>query len=141
MRQTVRALVLNRRNQCLFVQHDERNPADKGKWATPGGGVDQGEDHISCLVREFREEFGVSVVDQMEVGPMLYRNTRVDRVDHFYVVWFDGVDVQVQAHEEILQHRWFTTEGVDRIQLFFGFEGELFKKALELNRSLQQASR
>ncbi len=47
---------MNSRNQCLFVQHDERNVDEKGKWATVGGGADGEENHPSTSTS--RCEFG-----------------------------------------------------------------------------------
>ncbi len=132
MRQTVRAILLNNQNLLLLVQHAERDPNDQGKWATVGGGIDGNEDHQQCLRREIAEELGDTIALKITIGPKLFSSHRLDRVDHFYVVWFDGRDVKVVSPEEILRHGWFSQMQVDQLPLFFGFEADLFAKAVKL---------
>lgn len=129
---TVRAILINLNNHCLFVQHNERNPDDLGKWATVGGRQNQGETHEACLMRELNEEFGTSVEGKLNIGPKIFENFQPNRIDYFYVVWFDGKDVRVQADDEILNHKWCSKEDSEKLNLFFGFESKLYRKALLL---------
>jgi 8-oxo-dGTP pyrophosphatase MutT (NUDIX family) len=134
VKNTARAILINRKDRCLFVQHDEWNPADRGKWATVGGRVEDGESHEACLRREIMEEFGLSVCNKIEIGPKIFENTGKDRLDHFYVVWFEGDDVVIEAVDEILSHQWCSLDEARRLNFFFGFEADLFEKALSLSR-------
>ncbi len=93
-----------------------------------------GESFEACLKRELIEEFGTVVEDKIKIGPKIFENFRSDRNDHFYVVWFDGDDVIVQAKDEILNHRWCSPEEVKLLICFFGFEYEICKKALSVVR-------
>lgn len=55
----VYGIILNKSNQLLLVRKT-RGPY-KGKLDLPGGGVESGEDKITCLKREVEEETGIIV--------------------------------------------------------------------------------
>lgn len=134
MKTTVRAILINRTGRFLLVQHNEWNPADRGKWATVGGRIEADESHEACLRRELTEEFGLSIGDKIQIGPKIHENTREDRTDHFYVVWLNDDDVTTEAVDEILAHRWCSPSQAKQLNLFFGFEADLFAKASTLPR-------
>lgn len=131
MRETVRAVIVDRNERVFLVQHRERNPADLGKWGNPGGGIDETDpSHLHALTRELTEEFGDNLAGQIQIGRKLRENLRPDRKDHFYCVLFEGEKISPQAPEEIMNSGWFTFEEAANLKLFFGFEAEL---ALEAN--------
>ena len=66
-RPAARALVLDRDDRILLVQF--RDDAGQTWWATPGGGIDEGEDVESALRRELAEEVGL---DDFELGPEIW---------------------------------------------------------------------
>jgi G:T/U-mismatch repair DNA glycosylase/8-oxo-dGTP pyrophosphatase MutT (NUDIX family) len=69
-RAAARALVLDRHGRTLLVEF--RDPSGSGQiwWATPGGGIDEGEDVEAALRRELGEEIGLT---EFELGPELWR--------------------------------------------------------------------
>ena len=71
-RAAVRALVLDRHDRVLLVQFRD----DQGQvwWATPGGGIDDGESAEAAIRRELAEEAGL--VD-FELGPEIWRREHV----------------------------------------------------------------
>ncbi|MFH1303878.1 MAG: NUDIX domain-containing protein [Planctomycetota bacterium] len=67
-RRSARAILLNARDQVLLIQHADAIPVDPVRpdvrcyWATPGGGIQAGEQPIAALRRELQEELGLTNV-------------------------------------------------------------------------------
>jgi ADP-ribose pyrophosphatase YjhB (NUDIX family) len=56
--------ILVKDGKILLVRHEKNN---KSYWLIPGGGVDFGESVEESLIREYREEVGITI----KVGPMV----------------------------------------------------------------------
>ena len=137
-RAAVRALVLDESGMTLLVQF--RDPAGQVWWATPGGGIDEGEDVAAALRRELAEEVGL--VD-FELGPEIWTREHTFAWDGRILgqherIWL----VRVQEHEpkpsvdlakeHVAGVRWWTLDELDAA------EEELVPKRLpELLRELQ----
>jgi 8-oxo-dGTP pyrophosphatase MutT (NUDIX family) len=67
VRHAGRVIVLDPGNRVLLLRYDAPPPFGI-HWATPGGGLEPGEDYRSCAVRELREETGW---DDVEMGDEL----------------------------------------------------------------------
>src|SRR5437762_4704786 len=52
----VKAVVLDDRGRCLLIRRSRVCRNFVGKWEWPGGKVDPGEDFVTALIRETREE-------------------------------------------------------------------------------------
>jgi TDG/mug DNA glycosylase family protein len=66
-RMAVRALVLDDEARTLLVLF--RDDSGQEWWATPGGGIEEGEDVEPALRRELAEELGL---DEFELGPEIW---------------------------------------------------------------------
>ncbi len=66
VREAARVLVIDEAGRALLVRFSD----DFGYtwWATPGGGLQPGEDHLSAALRELEEELGR---DDIEIGPVI----------------------------------------------------------------------
>jgi len=53
--------LLRRDNQMLLCRLSQKVGINPGAWTLPGGGIDFGEDPEDAVVREFREETGLTV--------------------------------------------------------------------------------
>lgn len=62
----VGAIVFDERGRLLLVKR--ANPPAQGQWSLPGGRQESGESALDGIVREVREETGLEVEVQREVG-------------------------------------------------------------------------
>ena len=81
IRPAARALLITPSQHILLVRFEF--PAGT-RWALPGGGLDEGEDHITALRRELIEEVGLH---NPEIGPHIW--TREHRIPFINGQW-DG---------------------------------------------------
>ena len=118
LRAAARAVVLDPDDRVLLVHF--RNPQrDARWWATPGGGLDDGETHEQALRRELDEEAGLSA---FELGPCIWfrehvftwGERRIRQRERYYLVRTASADLaptlaaDVLASEGIQAHRWWT---------------------------------
>ena len=72
-RHTARAVLLDRRDRVLLFEFEVPKAFFAGGperfWATPGGAIEPGEDALTAVMRELREETGAG---DCEVGPELW---------------------------------------------------------------------
>ncbi len=114
-REAVRALLVDADDRVLLVRY--RNPETKATWwGTPGGGIEEGEEHEAALRRELREELGL---EEFELGPLLSEHRRVfpwarrlvDQHSSVYVVRVDAHEPQPTidlAPEGVVDARWWS---------------------------------
>lgn len=89
-RQGVAAVILNEGNQILICQRID----DKGHFQFPQGGIHPGEDDVSALKRELREEIGT---DAVTILCRLPHKTRYEWPDY----------LQRTSLYRGQEHRWF----------------------------------
>jgi ADP-ribose pyrophosphatase YjhB (NUDIX family) len=61
LRRSVRAVILGEDDHILLCRHVIPEPAGTVIWATPGGGIEDGETPLAGLRRELHEEVGLTV--------------------------------------------------------------------------------
>ena len=70
LRTGVGIIVLNKQNK-VFVGKRKDNPGDK--WQMPQGGVDKGEDYITAMKRELKEETGIENIKIIKEIEKIYQ--------------------------------------------------------------------
>lgn len=91
-------------------------------WTTPGGGLNEGEDHQRAARRELEEEVGLS---DATIGPALWRNQRYFRQqgevffqdEVFFLARAEVFEVDmsgrdVNERQTQVDHRWWTVEEI-----------------------------
>lgn len=106
-------------------------------WDLVGGHVEPGESPHEAVVRECREEIGVTVLDATPI-PLGFSDPGLD-VTAFLVRAWEG-EVTNQAPDEHDDLRWFTAEEITRLRLADGAVRDGIRAATVAKRSLTERS-
>ncbi|MGW0828379.1 NUDIX hydrolase [Streptomyces sp. NPDC002845] len=112
-RESARAIVLDADTRVLLLRYDENG----GFWATPGGSLEDGEDHTTAMLRELREELGVDE-KAVELGPQLAERSKdhlvggreVRQVEKYFLIRVSAADVdpaRATQPDNIREYRWW----------------------------------
>jgi 8-oxo-dGTP pyrophosphatase MutT (NUDIX family) len=102
---------------CRFVNPDD----GRVYWATPGGGIEEGEDDETCLRRELLEETGL---ERVEIGPALWTRREIfpwggrtlDQSETLHLVrtpQFEPQPTIPLGAEGISELRWWTPDELE----------------------------
>lgn len=100
---TVGALcLLDHNGRLLLLRQHHRHG-----WTLPGGLIDRGEDAVQAVIREMREETGLSVEVGLPIGTVVDPRTR--RVDVLFHVPVER-EIEVVPSSEATQARWLAPQ-------------------------------
>ena len=139
MRIGVGIIVLNLNNQ-VFVGKRKDNPNDK--WQMPQGGVDEGEDYITAMKRELKEETGIEnikIIKEIEkiyqyelpedlVG-IIWKGKYRGQKQKWFITRFLGEEKEINLntkHAEFIDWKWIEPKFLPEVIVYF-------KKDLYLN--------
>ena len=66
MLQTTICYIFNENNQVL-LQHKAKG-FGQGKWNGPGGKIEENENEMECIIREVKEETGISIMEAEKIA-------------------------------------------------------------------------
>jgi 8-oxo-dGTP pyrophosphatase MutT (NUDIX family) len=124
-RKAARLLVINPTNEVLLFRFRHTDDALAGQihWATPGGGLEEGETFQAAAVRELYEETGIHVssvgeqVADRRVSLLLPCGEAVVAVEQYFIVHVPDSALsraQWTAHEQevMTDHHWWSAEAL-----------------------------
>ncbi|MGW3461457.1 NUDIX hydrolase [Streptomyces olivaceoviridis] len=114
LREAARAIVLSADNRVLLLRYDENG----GFWATPGGSLEDGENHATATLRELSEELGTDD-EAVELGAQLAERDKdhlvggrhVRQVEKYFLTRVSATNVdpdRASQPDNIRAHRWWT---------------------------------
>ncbi len=122
-RPSARLLITTPKRRVLLFRFEHRTGAlaDKVYWATPGGGVEQGETFTDAAIRELQEETGIqkttlsTPVGKRQFPLQLPDGEQVLAVEQYFVVNTTSEAISrdgwtIMEREVMADHRWWSRE-------------------------------
>jgi 8-oxo-dGTP pyrophosphatase MutT (NUDIX family) len=122
-RKSARLLVIDNDRRVLLFRFIHKSGALAGQdyWATPGGGLEEGETFHDAAIRELREETGLirdtvgEPVADREFSLQMPDGEYVSSFEKYYLVTSDGATLSrlewtPQEAEVIADHRWWSRD-------------------------------
>lgn len=120
-RKSSRLLIVSPSMRVLLFrfQHTKGALAGSNYWATPGGGVEDGETYEAAAIRELREETGIRVnsvaehIANRRFPMLLPSGESVLAVERYYVVYAESQVLSrsewtLQETQVMTEHRWWS---------------------------------
>ena len=142
----VGAIVLNNENKILVGKRAD-NPIDK--WQMPQGGVNKGENFISAMRRELKEETSIQnikILKQIDqwfeyelpknLLGIIWKGKFRGQKQKWFVVRFVGNESEINLktkHPEFIEWKWIKVD--DLTKVIVDFKKDVYKKlAVELKK-------
>ena len=127
MKKVVNAIILDAKSEKVLVIK-RREGIHSGKWAFPGGIVEDNETSENALKREIKEELGVKIGKIIKrIGAYEYprENKEVTKGESF-LVSLENMRIKLDSNE-ISESKWATIEDLESLDCAPGIEEEAMK--------------
>ena len=142
----VGAIVLNSENK-IFVGKRADNPIDK--WQMPQGGVDKGENFISAMKRELKEETSIQNIEILKqidqwfeyelpknLLGIIWKGKFRGQKQKWFIVKFTGKESEINLktkYQEFIEWKWLEIKDLPKV--IVDFKKNVYEKLLvELNK-------
>ncbi len=134
--------VIVRKGKLLLGRKPLAAKLGAGKLNGPGGGIEEWESPLRCLVREVREEFGIKLIAAMcqRLGLLMcyshdgtYREVHIYYCDEFLGEPYKAEDMEPEWHA-INELPWDEMHEADRYWLPLALRGERFNCLIEYEK-------
>ena len=137
----VGAIVLNSENK-IFVGKRADNPIDK--WQMPQGGVDKGENFISAMKRELKEETSIQNIEILKqidqwfeyelpknLLGIIWKGKFRGQKQKWFIVRFIGNESEINLktkHPEFIEWKWLEMNDLPKV--IVDFKKDVYEKLL-----------
>lgn len=136
---SVHIWIVNSNNNFLVVKRSEKEDVYPGLWAQVGGGVKAGDDSITTVIKECREELGLEVIKE-EIELIDSYSRTEDIVDVFVVRKDINIDELILEEDEIVEVKLVSFDEFenmiknDKVVPSINPSYEIFKEYLNLTK-------
>lgn len=105
-----RVVIFNDQRQVLFIHEVASN-----RWSLPGGGIEKDETPLEAVVREVKEETGLTIdASKFQLlGVLRKPDVQIDYVAHIFTVTVHGADTAWRFNgREVLAIEWFDLDNL-----------------------------
>jgi len=123
MKKVVNAIIKNKEEKVLVIKRKDEK-IHQGKWAFPGGIVEEGESVEEALRREIKEEVGLGTEKIVrKISDYSYpRENEGETKGKCFLV--EVKDFEVKINEEIEEFKWVSLEELEELDHISGLEEE-----------------
>ncbi|MEJ6079036.1 8-oxo-dGTP diphosphatase MutT [Vibrio sp. 1-Bac 57] len=98
--QTISIAIVQNEQKQLLISRRQQGKHLAGKWEFPGGKVEQGESLESAMLRELKEEVGLSATQFTLFDSLNFQYDQLNLSLHFYLVKaYEGEPVSLEGQE------------------------------------------
>jgi 8-oxo-dGTP diphosphatase len=96
----------------LLLIKRQSNKSQANKWGVPGGKLEKDENPLQAVIREMREEVGVSLTSEnvFKVKTLYVRLPSSDYIYHMFYTYLSDLPLIILALEENQEFRWSTLQ-------------------------------
>jgi 8-oxo-dGTP diphosphatase len=107
---SIKGIVIDSEGRILLTKEDN------DKWEMLGGGLDHGEDPLTCLKREIREETGLSLTKIYPVPKYFITSQRIDNSSYIanLIYRIELKNLDFRPSDECQELRFFSLEDMKR---------------------------
>lgn len=115
----VGALIFNDQYQLLLTKRGPKAKNEVGKWEIPGGGVEFGESLKEAVVREIKEELGITiqVVELLQVADHIIPDEKQHWISPTFICKIISGQPSILEPEKCDQIGWFSLQEAQKLPL------------------------